>query len=114
MIEEYLFQKYGLTQPEHYTLTEGVITGWHTTTPQPSQAELDGITQQLVETAATEREQQRNPDKADFRASLNADIQTIDDYFAIATPTNAQHFAHMRAMSRVMRRVLRLLRKELL
>lgn len=73
----------------------------------------------LVKTDAEKelvREQQGaidNPEKSDFKSQVASDIETIDNYFAIAAPTNAQHFAQLRELSRITRRLLRIVKREL-
>lgn len=101
----------------------GYILSWDEKTlgPMPTEDQIaDAFTALATKTptelAAIELnlEAKRNPERAELRAAIAADIQTIDDYLALPTPTNAQHFAQMRHVSRCMRRVLRFIGRELL
>jgi hypothetical protein len=100
----------------------GYILRWDESLgPVPTEEQVEKAFAELatktpMELAAIERnlEAKRNPERAELRAAIVADIQTIDDYFALPTPTNAQHFAQMRHVSRCMRRVLRFIGRELL
>jgi len=75
--------------------------------PQPTQAELDAVTQVQVDAAKDVRESIVAPELHAIRQSADNAIADLDTYLAIASPTNAQVAAIVRKLCQQNRQIIK-------
>lgn len=88
------------------------ITYWEDSLgPLPTSAQLNAVTQEQVDVAKDVKESSEKLSQNNLRKRVNGFINTIQDYEAIASPTNAQTIAFAKAMAPMMRVALRAIKE---
>ena len=80
---------------------------------QPTQAQLDAITEAELVSTFNAREDAKEPLLADLKAQAQAAIDANVTYLAIASPSNAQVAAQVRALTQQQQRVIKALNRTL-
>lgn len=78
---------------------------------QPSQATLDAVTQAQIDAANVAAADAAEPLLADLLSQADGAISTNDTYIGLASPTNAQVAAQVRALTQQNQRVIKVMRR---
>lgn len=99
----------------HWVTMDGLIVKWDPALgPQPTQAQLDAVTQTQVDAAVDTKELAMKPEKNDLRKKVQGFIDEDKVFDDIASPTNAQILAHARRMNKQLLVILRFMKRETL